>query len=75
MIYIAQVNLCTYDVIFLTECWIENTFDLSVDGFVTYVFPRTKSKLKQGGGFILLVYTYYHPLDDLLALVVKNKFT
>ena len=64
--------LCTYDVLFLIECWIENTFDLSVDGFVTYVFPRTKSKHKQGGGIILLVRS---SVDEYIKVVENNYDT
>jgi exonuclease III len=51
--------LCTYDVICLSECWLENKYTLNVAGFKSYVFPRLKTQIKQGGGMIILVRDEY----------------
>ena len=64
--------LCTYDIIFLTECWIEKTFQLNVDGFDYLVIPRTKSKYKQGGGIVLLI---RKSVSDKIKVVETNHDT
>lgn len=39
--------LCTYDIIFVCECWIDK-YELEVDGFKSYIYSRMKSKSKLG---------------------------
>ena len=46
--------LCTYDLVCLSECWLEKDYSLEVPEFTSYVFPR-KSKSIQGGGTIVLI--------------------
>jgi exonuclease III len=60
--------LCTYDVVFLCECWISNDFQFEVDGFETHVFPRLKSKTKQGGGMVILIKNEFTPLISISEL-------
>ena len=45
--------ISTYDIIFLTECWIEKDFDFPIPGFTCKFIPRSLSKSKQGGGMAL----------------------
>lgn len=47
--------LKTYDVIFLSECWMNKDFCFDTDNFVCKSFPRLKSKCIQGGGMFLMI--------------------
>ena len=50
-----QCYILSYDIVLLTECWIENNFSIDVEGFHSFVFPRMRSKSKQGGGCVILI--------------------
>ena len=60
--------ILSYDIILLTECWIEKEFSLDVEGFCCYAFPRKLSKSKQGGGCVILI---RHKLKQYVSLL-KN---
>lgn len=50
-----QCYILSYDIVLLTECWIENNFSIDVEGFHSFVFPRMRSKSKQGGCCVILI--------------------
>ena len=47
--------ICTYDLIFLSECWIENDFEYDIPGFNCRFIPRKLCRSKQGGGIALCI--------------------
>ena len=47
--------LCTYDIVFLTECWFDKHFSLNIPGYDCYLYPRLKSKSIQGGGSVVMI--------------------
>lgn len=49
-----------YDIICLSECWIDKEFTMDDPDYKAYIFPR-KSKSTQGGGSIILIKTEYTP--------------
>ena len=51
--------LRTYDVIFLSECWISNDFNFTSEGYVCKAIPRSKSKGIQGGGLYVMIKESY----------------
>lgn len=40
--------ICTYDIVFLSECWINNTCDIEIDDFVCKPVSLSRKKHKQG---------------------------
>ena len=50
-----QMLLFTYDLIILTQCWLEKNYKKQFDGFDAYYFPRLKSRSTQGGGTVILI--------------------
>jgi hypothetical protein len=51
----STILIKTYDVIFLSECWMNKDFCFDTDNFVCKSFPRLKSKCIQGGGMFLMI--------------------
>ena len=47
--------ILSYDIVLLTECWLEKSYNLQVDGFDCYSYPRKKSKCVQGGGTVIMI--------------------
>lgn len=47
--------LLTYDIILLTERWLQNEAELSVSGYVVRLLPRKKARCTQGGGIAVLI--------------------
>jgi len=45
----------SYDIVILSECWIDKSFDDIIDGYICKPVPLLKSKHKQGGGLFLLI--------------------
>lgn len=52
--------ILTYDIILLTECWLEKNYNEYIEDFDSYYFPRQKSKSIQGGGTVVLVRRKFH---------------
>jgi hypothetical protein len=48
--------------VFLSECWINKTFNETIDGYKILSFPRYKSKTVQGGGIVILIKDIYASL-------------
>lgn len=64
-----QNFLLTYDIVLLTECWVQKDLDVNLDKFDTYIFPRLKSRSTQGGGIVVLIRKKFHNFIS----VVKNQ--
>ena len=71
----------TYDIILLSECWIGNHFDISVDGYSSICVPRKTTRCKQGGGIVILIkdafakHVYIKQIvHDTLVVLFIDKF-
>ena len=57
--------ICTYDVICLTECWIEKNYSYILPGYTATFIPRELSKSKLGGGIALFIKDTF---NDIITL-------
>ena len=72
--------ILSYDIVLLTECWLEKSYNLQVDGFDCYSYPRKKSKCVQGGGTVIMirnslksyVSVLFDMYDSILWLRISN---
>lgn len=65
-----QNFICTYDIILLTECWLQKDYKEYIEDFDYHYFPRQKSKSVQGGGTVILVRKKIHKYVTL----VNNQY-
>ncbi len=40
--------ICTYDIVFLSECWINNTCNIEIDDFVCKSIPLSRKCINKG---------------------------
>ena len=48
------IFIFTYDIIFLSEWWIPNNYELKIDGFNTCIIPGSLTSHSPGGGMIVI---------------------
>ena len=62
--------LCTYDIVFLSECWIDSSCDISIENFVCKAVPLSKKKYKQGCGIYVMIresISKYVTIENILS--------
>ena len=47
--------ICTYDIVFLSECWLNKSCDTEIDNFVCRPIILSKKKYKQGCGLYVMI--------------------
>ena len=48
-----------YDLVLLSECWMDTQFEYETDDFICKSFPRQKSKCIQGGCVFIMIRNVY----------------
>ena len=61
--------ICAYDIVFLSEYWINSTCDIETDDCVCKYFPLSRKKHKRGCGIYVMIRKYiteYIKIIDIL---------
>lgn len=60
--------ICTYDIAFLSECWINNTCNIEIDDCVCKSIPLSRKKCKQGCGMYVMIRKILSPYIKIIDI-------
>ena len=58
--------ISSYDIVLLTECWIDNDYELTIEGYECFVFAVKRRKSFQGGGTVIMCKTKFIPFISVV---------